>query len=58
MSERQVIEKIGILFNRMQSKNLDFIHWDITPDKGVVVASDNDGNTFKITIEPQTEVTT
>lgn len=57
MSERQIIEKIGILFNRMQGKNLDFIHWDINPDKGVVVANDNDGNTFKITIEPQAEVT-
>lgn len=57
MSEGQMNEKIAILFNRLQGKNLNITKWDINPDKGIVIANDDEGNTFKITIEPQMEVT-
>lgn len=57
MSEGQMNETIAILFNRMQGKNLDITEWEIKPEKGMVIANDDKGNTFKITIEPQMEVT-
>lgn len=56
MSEGQMNEKIAILFNRLQGKNFNITEWRINPEKGVVTANDDEGNTFKITIEPQTEV--
>ena len=58
MSEIQTVEKMAIMFNALQGKDLRLIEWDIEPEKGVALASDKDGKTYKITIEPQQEVTT
>lgn len=58
MVEGQMNEKMAILFNRIQGRNLNIIEWDIKPDKGMAIVNDDEGNTFKITIEPQREVTT
>ena len=57
MVEGQMNEKMAILFNRIQGKNSNITSWDINPDKGMAIVNDDEGNTFKITIEPLTEVT-
>lgn len=58
MVEGQMNEKMAILFNRIQGRNLNIIEWEIHPDIGTAIVNDDEGNTFKITIEPQMEVTT
>ncbi|MFY0521625.1 hypothetical protein ACOMCU_28020 [Lysinibacillus sp. UGB7] len=58
MPEIQTVEKMAIMFNSLQGKDLNLVSWDIEPHKGIVLARDKDGNTFKITIEPQQEVIT
>lgn len=57
MSDLKTVETMGIMFNRLQNNEFNLIKWDIKQEKGVVLASDLNGNVFKITIEPQKEVT-
>lgn len=58
MPELQTVEKMAIMFNTLQGKDLRLVNWNIEPEKGVVLVSDTKGNAYKITIEPQQEVTT
>lgn len=56
MSDLKTVEAMGIMFNRMQYEDFNIVKADILPEKGVVLASDSTGNVFKITIEPQKQV--
>lgn len=52
MSDLKTVERMGIMFNRMQNEEFNLIKWDIQPEKGVVLVSDQQGNCFEVTIKP------
>lgn len=52
MSGLKKVERMGIMFNRLQSDDLNIEQWAINEKKGVVLVSDQQGNCFEVTIKP------